>query len=593
MQARESAAAAAVRWQKLHMLQDHYSEFLPFLHDAMDQMGFKVSEIQEDIAKYIAYGPHYLMAEAQRGQAKTSIAAAYCVWDLIHHPRHRVLIVSGGGKQATDISVLIIRLITGMPELECLRPDERAGDRSSVEHFDIHHSLREVADKSPSVKCAGITANITGSRADLLLADDIEVRQNSATAVMRENLRQLTLEFTNVCSVGRIIWLGTPQSQDSVYNGLPGRGVTIRVWPGRYPTPEQRANYGDNLAPLLARRLNEDPTLGTGGGMLGDQGKPIEKEGTGWLDEQNLQDKELDQGETWFQLQHMLNTALSDALRYPLKPDRIILLDVHPKAPLTVSRHPDPHAVVEHSAHGFPFKLRKAAAVSPEQVTLAQIVTYIDPAGGGKNGDATAYATTAFLNSTIYLLDSGSLPGGYAEDTLRELARRVARFKPLACVIEKNMGFGAFREVFTPILYAVHRCKVEDDLVVGQKERRIIDTLEPIIGRGALVVTPAAIEQDSKDCAQRAPKDRQVYSLWHQLSRITRERGSLAHDDSLDALEGACRYWQAYLSIDEDAAKEKLQAAAWKEMMEDPLGHHRYETPKKVGRMARRLSRFN
>lgn len=589
---RENAVAALVRWKKLHMLQDHYSEFLPFLEDAMQVMGFKVSEIQEDIAKFIAYGPHYLMVKAQRGQAKTSIAAAFCVWDLIHNPRHRILIVSGGGVQAKDISVLIIRLISNMDILECMRPDERAGDRSSVEHFDIHHSLREVADKSPSVKCAGITANITGSRADLILADDVEVRQNSATAVMRENLRQLTLEFTNICSTGRIIWLGTPQSQDSVYNGLPGRGVTVRVWPGRYPTAEQMKNYGDDLAPMLARRLAADPSLGTGGGVLGDQGKPIEKDGTGWLDEQNLQDKEQDQGETWFQLQHMLNTTLSDALRYPLKTERIPVLDVYPKAPLIVTRNPDPQATVEHSVHGFTFRTRKVIQVSEEQVSLSQIMTYIDPAGGGANGDATAYATTAFLNSMIYVLDAGSLPGGYSEDVLKELARRVARFKPNRCVIEKNMGFGAFREVFTPVLQGAWKCALDDDMVTGQKEQRIINTLEPVIGRGALIITPFALDQNQKDAGTRAPKDRQVHSLMFQLARITRDRGSLAHDDCLDALEGSVRYWQQYLAVDEAVAKKRAEEQAYKEMTEDPLGHNRYGSPVKKGGIFQRRSRY-
>ena len=65
--------------------------------------------------------------------------------------------------------------------------------------------------------------------------------------------------------------------------------------------------------------MERDQSLMFGGGITGDQGQPIEKAGTGWLDEANLQQKELDQGESWFQLQHMLNTKLADALRFPIK----------------------------------------------------------------------------------------------------------------------------------------------------------------------------------------------------------------------------------------------------------------------------------
>lgn len=579
---RESANEALIRWQKLHILQDHYSEFLPFLVDGMELLGFTVSEIQEDIAKFIAYGPHYLMVKAQRGQAKTSIAALYCVWCLIHNPKFRILIVSAGGSQASDISTLIIRIIMNMDELECLRPDIRNGDRSSVEHFDVHYSLKGV-DKSPSVKCLGITANLQGNRADLILADDVESAKNSATAVMRAQLLHRTLDFTSICSTGRIIWLGTPQSNESIYMTLPGRGVVVRVWPGRYPTPEQMENYGSDLAPMLQRRLSQDPTLGMGGGFLADQGKPIEREGTGWLDEANLQSKELDQGESWFQLQHMLNTKLADALRFPLKLARMVLLDIMGKAPLTVTRSPNPADCSDHNVHGFGFKLRLASDLSAEQASLAQIVAYVDPAGGGVNADETAYAVTAFLNGNIYLLDVGGFPGGYDKDTLAALAERLAKWKPNTVIIEKNMGFGAFREVFVPILHLVHKCAVEDDLVTGQKETRIIATLEPVIGRGALIVCLSALEQDKQDCGRYMPKDRQVYSLFFQLAKLTRERGSLVHDDRADALEGAVRFWQKYLAVDQEKQAEVERARAHAEMIHDPLGRTRYDPPGRKG----------
>ncbi len=580
---RESSQEALVRWQKLHLLQDHYSEFLPFLVDGMELLGFTVSEIQEDIAKFIAYGPHYLMVKAQRGQAKTSIAALYCVWCLIHNPRFRILIVSAGGSQASDISTLVIRIIMNMDELECLRPDIRNGDRSSVEHFDVHYTLKGV-DKSPSVKCLGITANLQGNRADLILADDVESSKNSATATMRGQLLHRTLDFTSICSTGRIIWLGTPQSNESIYMTLPGAGVTVRVWPGRYPTQAQLENYSNELAPLLARRLAADPSLGAGGGFLADQGQPIEKAGTGWLDEANLQTKELAQGESWFQLQHMLNTKLADALRFPLKLARMMALDVVDKAPLTVTRSTNPVDCSEHNVHGFGFKMRLVAAASQEVATLAQIVAYVDPAGGGVNADETAYAVTAFLNGNIYLLDAGGLPGGYDKDTLALLAERLAKWKPNSVIIEKNMGFGAFREVFVPILHTVHKCAVEDDLVTGQKETRIIATLEPVIGRGALIVAESALEQDKMDCARYQPKDRQVYSLFFQLAKLTRERGSLIHDDRADALEGAVRYWQKYLAVDQEHQAKVERDRAYKELISDPMGRHRFDPPPTRGK---------
>ena len=132
-----------------------------------------------------------------------------------------------------------------------MRPDRSFGDRSSVEGFDIHYSLKG-PEKSPSVACLGITSNKQGFRADLLIADDIESDKNAATPVQREKLIGLTRDFTSICSKGDIVYLGTPQSVDSIYNGLPSRGYDIRVWTGRYPTMDEIPNYTGTLSPLLS-----------------------------------------------------------------------------------------------------------------------------------------------------------------------------------------------------------------------------------------------------------------------------------------------------------------------------------------------------
>lgn len=573
--AKETLQAAITRHRKLEAIQEHYAEFIPFLEEVMTLLGFSTTDIQRDIARWIAYGPHYLMVEAQRGQAKTTIAAAFAVWTIIQNPRARILILSAGGSMASDISTLVIRAIMTMPELECLRPDTNNGDRSSVEHFDVHYSLKGV-DKSPSVKCLGITASLSGNRADLLIADDIESPKNSLTATQRAQLLHLTLEFTSICSTGRVVWLGTPQSMESIYNTLPGRGVSIRIWPGRYPTLAQRTNYGEHLAPYLVRKLEANPALAYSGGMLGDQGQPVDPI---ILNEAALQAKEMDQGTSYFQLQHMLNTRLVDALRYPLKTEQLVVMPVQLRMPLEVTRGMSASSLKEYHSHGHAFKMMEPHSLSPETASFQGVVTYIDPAGGGVNADETAYATTGFLNGNVYLIDIGGVPGGYSSTTLKNLAERIAVWKPNTVIIEKNMGYGAFREIFLPILMAAHKCAVTDDMVHGQKEARIINTLEPVIGRGALIFNEAVVERDRADCERYAPAKRQQYSLFHQIAKITRERGSLTHDDRVDALEGSVRYWQVLLQQDQSKAVEKQREREYAASLVDPLGHRRYDAP--------------
>lgn len=573
--ARETAEEAVLRWNKLELLQAHYKSFNDFLVDAMEYLGFSTTEIQHDIANFLQYGPHYLMVQAQRSQAKTTITACFAVWSLIHDPRHRALIISAGGTQANEISTLIVRMIQTMEELECMRPDRLNGDRTSVEAFDVHYTLKGV-DKSPSVACVGITGNLQGKRADLLIADDVESAKNSMTATMRAQLLHLTLDFTSICQAGRIVYLGTPQTMESIYNTLPSRGFLVRIWPGRYPTPAQVSNYSGHLAPLIARRLVGDPSLGQGGGYLGDQGKPIDPI---LLDEEALQKKERDQGPSYFQLQHMLNTRLLDSMRYPLKPDNLIVMRLQgPLYPLAVTRGFGGSALRPFSSCSFSFNMSAPHTISDEVSKLQGTMMYVDPAGGGKNGDETGYAVTGFLNSNIYLLDCGGLPGGYNSEHMVELAKIAARWEVNTVVIEKNMGYGAFKEVWLPTLRQYHECKVEDDYVTGQKEKRIIATLEPVIARGSLIVNEDIIASDDKQAARQGHVNNQVFSLFFQLARLTAERGALVHDDRLDAVEGAVRYWQSLLAQDQQKAIEKAAIAEMQAWLKDPLQHNRYNS---------------
>ena len=106
--------------EQLEALQIHYKDFNVLLTDVMVELGFGLTKVQADIGKFMSTGPKYLMVQAQRSQAKTTIAAAYCIHTLIHNPKARILIVSAGGSQATDISTLIIRLIMNMDVLACM-----------------------------------------------------------------------------------------------------------------------------------------------------------------------------------------------------------------------------------------------------------------------------------------------------------------------------------------------------------------------------------------------------------------------------------------------------------------------------------------
>ena len=562
------------RWKQLRLLQDAYPEFNEFLYDVITGlMGFSCTPNQIDMADYLQHGNQYRMIQAQRGQAKTTVTAAYAVWRLINDPTTRVLIVSSGDKMAKEISNWIIQIINGMEELSCLRPDRAAGDRASVEAFDVHYALKG-AEKSPSVACMGITGNMQGKRADVLIADDIESQKNSATAEMRERLIHLSRDFTSINSKGDIIYLGTPQSVDSIYNSLPGRGFDIRIWPGRYPTVEEIDNYGPHLAPMIRTALEADPSLRGGGGMDGTRGKPTD---TVILGEDILVKKEIDQGAAYFQLQHMLDTRLSDADRFPLKLSKMTFMQVPTgNVPIQVFHQAAPaNLILTASDYPVNAKFYRAAGFSNEFGAFQGTHMYVDPAGGGQNGDETAYAVTKFSAGRVFLVDIGGVPGGIGEDNLDMLTKVAAKWKPERISIEKNYGNGALSNVWQPLLFRKHQCEIEDVWESGQKELRIIDTLEPVIGSGRFIVDEELIEKDWASVQKYPAERRASYSLFSQMEKITRDRGSLFHDDRIDALAGSVRNWVQDLSQDDEQAKYQAQRKAYEDMMANPLGNGR------------------
>lgn len=555
------AQATAARWADIEALREHYAVFGDFLYDCMTELlGFTCTEIQQDIGEFLASEVQYGMVQAQRSQAKSTIAAIYGVWTLIHNCRQRVLIVSAGSDVASEIANWVIQIIMNWDILECMRPDRQHGDRASVKAFDIHWQLKG-PEKSPSVACIGITANMQGRRADLLLADDIESSKNGMTELQRAVLEHLTKDFTSICQTGRIIYLGTPQTSESIYNNLSGRGYTIRIWPGRYPTRDEERFYGPHLAPLIRKRMEQDESLRSGGGVLGDRGKPTDPQ---LLGEERLCAKERDQGTAYFNLQHMLNTELSDDSLYPLKTRNLIVMRfANDRAPGDITWLPSVQNKISVPGHG-DAEFYGPFSVAQETYEFEARTAYIDPAGGGKNGDETVVVACFFLHGYMFIPEILKLPGGYEEEKYVEVCKFLARNQITHVDIEQNFGFGAYKAGLQGVMNRYfkeiderRRPALEDVWETGQKELRIIETVEPAFGRHKVVIHTDVLEYDYHTTLKYPAESRKLYSLVYQIQKITRRRKALIHDDSIDAFAGAIRRWVNKLNTDAQQRMEQ------------------------------------
>lgn len=562
-----------LRFAHAELVAEQYSNFVDFAVDGMAFLGFPLTEMQADISEFMQKGPRLRMVMAQRGEAKSTLAALYAVWRIIQRPSTRVLIVSGGEKQASEVAMLVIRIIMQWDILEYLRPDKQAGDRASVEAFDVHFALKGI-EKSPSVACVGVTANLPGKRADLLIPDDVETTKNGMTPVQRAQLMHVTKEFSSICTHGDILYLGTPQTKDSVYNTLPGRGFCVRIWPGRFPTPDEVEKYGDKLAPFLAERILKDPSLQTGGGVDGTKGKPADPDR---YDEHALCEKELDQGPEGFALQYMLDTSLADAARQQLRLSDFIVANFAPEfVPEILPWQAAPKYEVELGSEfpaGAMQKMYYPVPTDAAFVRPGQRIMYLDPAGGGT--DEIGGAVTTAVGPYIHALDCFGLTGGLTEKNVEFICESVRDCGVQLIKCESNMGHGLFEINLRAELEkrGLGHVGVIGEYSTGQKERRIIDSMVSALQRHRIVLHKRVFEHDVECCKQHPLDKRTQYSVFYQIANLTTDRNSLVKDDRVEALAGAIRHWKDVLAMDENKAAEKRKQSEYVEFMRNPMGY--------------------
>jgi hypothetical protein len=495
------------------------------------------------MAYYLQHSPKRCIVEAFRGVGKSFITSAFVCWTLLNDPQKKILVVSASKERADAFSTFVKRLIQEVPILQHLKP--REGQRDSVIAFDVAPSL---ADHSPSLKSIGITGQLTGSRADIIVADDIETPSNSMTQMMRDKLSEAVKEFDAILRplpTSKIIYLGTPQCEQSLYNQLPERGYETRIWPAIFPELSQIAKYQGKLAPFITLALEKDAD---------NVGKPTDPKRFG---EADLLERRASYGKAGFALQFQLDTSLSDADRYPLKVSDLVIMHLNP----TMAHHKVAWAAApEVCLNDIPNvaltgdRFYRPMWHSDDMAEYTGSVMSIDPSGRGK--DETGYSVVKALAGNLFLTEAGGVTGGYEPETLEALAYAAKRNLVKEIIIEANFGDGMFTQLLKPVLGRIYPCTVTEVKHSTQKEARIIDTLEPVMSSHRLIVDQKVIQKDYDTATDIK------YSLFYQLTRITRDRGALVHDDRLDALAIAVNYWTETMGRDNNKAANDLKSQA-------------------------------
>ncbi|MBB4266099.1 phage terminase large subunit [Roseospira visakhapatnamensis] len=412
---------------------------------------------------------------AFRGSGKSTVVGLFCAWLLARDPNTRILVLAAEHALASRMTRAVKRVIERHPltrGLKPRRPDQWAADQITVE--------RPLESRDPSLMARGITGNLTGSRADVIVCDDVEVPNTSDTLVKRAQLRARLGELDYILTPGGVmVYVGTPHAYHSLY------------------AAEARPEAGETQPFLAGFPRLEIP-------LLDAEGRSAWPERFSMAVIEQIRRR---QGPNAFASQMQLRPV--NLVDSRLDPDRL--------------RRYDDDLVVSEAA-GRPV-LRLAGR------RLVSVACWWDPALGdpARGGDASVIAAlftaedgSYWLHRIAYLTSAGGT-GDAASDLCRQVAGVVRDLDLPAVTVETN-GLGRF---LPGLLRKVLRedgvgAAVLEHASHRPKALRIVAAFDPVLAAGVLWV-------------HRSVWDTPFIA---EMRAWTPQGGGGGHDDGLDAVAG-------------------------------------------------------
>lgn len=576
----------------LQLLHDYFAYFLEaFYHESGLIEKAPIGEVELDMCHYVQFGPNDRIVLAYRGVGKTTMfTVLYSLWRLLRNPQIAIKIVSKTSGHARDVVRECRERIEQAWFLSGLIPRDDAVDNDTM----FYVGARDKVDKNPSIMAVGIDGQITGTRAHLLIGDDVETQDNTKTLAARDTLAAKCGEFVEVTSFadpvegrgqGEIVICMTPHHEDSVCNRLIKTGFDARTWPVMLP-PEG----GDfarekirTLAPTV-REAAEQHELAHG--PIGDHDIiPTTPYRFGVEDIVRRQSF----GDLHFAKNGMLIADLGSRHR-PLRLSDLIVPDFDFRGgtvPIEIvygksdENGSTAREDIENVGYGTERIYRQVAIPdrrneSNKWARLRDIRMRVDPSGHGE--DETAYAIGGFMAGYIWVMDVGGYGGSYSSEhgghknIFVALANRARELGVRRITVEQNYAGEMFRDSLEVELnrlwiepgddsWPQHpdgwRCSVETEgSGSGKKEDRIISALAGPLAQHRLVMHEDAIRPE-----EGLDRD---YELQYQFSGM-RPGGGTKHDDRIDALAGLVASFQSGLRGDERVLGERAREEADRE----------------------------
>lgn len=200
---------------------DYPCSFSLFLSVWNKLQGYQTPDVHFRIAHWLEQswknGDKQLVLMAFRSCGKSTLVGLFACWLLLNNPNLRILILAAESILAKKMVANVRRIIERHPLTQGLKP--RVPEQWASDRFTVNRTL-ELRD--PSVLACGITGNMTGSRADFIICDDVEVPNTCDTAAKREELRERLSEIDFILTQGGTqLYVGTPHAFETIYKDIP------------------------------------------------------------------------------------------------------------------------------------------------------------------------------------------------------------------------------------------------------------------------------------------------------------------------------------------------------------------------------------
>ena len=433
-----------------------------------------------------------------RGAAKSTIYAVYKAWKLYRNRKNRSLVWAADDPLSTKLTRDTLNVLRRHPLCGGMLPS-----KPGAQAFWVNGSIDA---RNPSMQAVGVNGNATGARADDVDFDDVEVPKNIKTPEARQNLRLKIEESTHIAVPGaQKTYIGTPHTHDSIYTEQIEGGAAVLKIPlfehaKRYTDTKTQVAFGFDFDPgpdglyvlagigKFARLMKEGVDYRIGGtapdsvGILGRRSIVFRSPpgvvidicaGNAWPERftrENIEQRRKDTRTLngWDSQYQLEAKPISDTR---LDPARMIPYDAKP-----VITYANREAVMRLG------KVRIVGAACRWDCSLGKV-----------KSDASAL--------TLVLTDAaGHLYWQFAEGLTGDLDEQCKRVKDLVIeyqiprvTVETN-GPGGFVPARLRKFLAGTGCAVVEDFSTVNKQKRILDALEPPLSMGVLWAHTSVID---------------------------------------------------------------------------------------------------